>query len=237
MRLLVSVRDAGEALLAARAGVHLIDLKEPRDGALGALPLAVVRDVVAALREHSFRQPISATIGDLPMRDPALIVGRVVAVAGCAVDYVKVGVERASGARAVLAALAGCDAPVVPVFIADRGIDFGLVEAACAAPFPAVMLDTVDKGAGSLFERVSRPELAAFIARIREAGKLAALAGSLRAADLNALAQLAPDFAGFRSAVCAAGRGSALDAGRLQALVGAVRHREHNRRQPTQEPL
>ena len=38
MRMLVSVRDVPEALLAAHGGADFIDLKEPRAGALGGLP-------------------------------------------------------------------------------------------------------------------------------------------------------------------------------------------------------
>jgi (5-formylfuran-3-yl)methyl phosphate synthase len=50
----------------------------------------------------------------------------------------------------------------------------------------------------------------------------------LRAAHALSLAQLAPDFAGFRTAVCADGRAGALDAARLHALRDALltsRHR------------
>ena len=50
MRMLVSVRDVAEAREAVRAGVDLIDLKEPAAGALGGLALPVIREVVAALR-------------------------------------------------------------------------------------------------------------------------------------------------------------------------------------------
>ncbi|HEX3138798.1 MAG TPA: (5-formylfuran-3-yl)methyl phosphate synthase, partial [Rhizobacter sp.] len=51
MRLLVSVRDEAEALLAAQGGVDFIDLKEPRDGALGGLPAPVIRGIVKRLRD------------------------------------------------------------------------------------------------------------------------------------------------------------------------------------------
>ena len=50
MKLLISVRSVDEALQAAEGGADFIDLKEPRLGALGALPLATIRSCVAALR-------------------------------------------------------------------------------------------------------------------------------------------------------------------------------------------
>ncbi|RZK86999.1 MAG: hypothetical protein EOO66_20930, partial [Methylobacterium sp.] len=42
-RLLVSVRDADEAVMATRAGADLVDAKDPVRGALGALPVETIR--------------------------------------------------------------------------------------------------------------------------------------------------------------------------------------------------
>jgi uncharacterized protein (UPF0264 family) len=85
------------------------------------------------------------------------------------------------------------------------------------------MVDTADKQAGSLFDLIGTPDLERFLALARDADVLSGLAGALRAGDLPALRSLAPDFAGFRSAVCAGDRGSALDAGRLRDLSLALR--------------
>ncbi len=61
---LASVRDAEEAELALRAGADIVDLKDPGQGALGAL----APDTIAACVKHvAGRAPISATIGDLPL--------------------------------------------------------------------------------------------------------------------------------------------------------------------------
>lgn len=218
-RLLVSVRDTHEALLAAEAGADFIDLKDPGVGALGGLAPDVIARIVTALRGSHPSHMISATIGDFSARQLGPILDRVAAVAACKVDYVKVGIERADGATRLLQALASCHAVVVPVFVADTGVDFGLLEAALAEDaFPAVMLDTVDKRGGSLLERVAMDVLAGFVTVARQRGRLAGLAGALRAADLPALHALKPDFAGFRSAVCAGDRAGALDPARVQML-------------------
>lgn len=222
MRLLVSVRSVGEALLAADGGADFIDLKEPSAGALGGLPVATIRAIVAALRERGIGLPVSATIGDLAMHEVDLILARVAAVGACGVDYVKVGITRDAGASSVLAALAACPQTIVPVFIADRGIHMARVDQACALRFPAVMADTANKLAGSLFDVLPVPELQRFVARVRQAGALAGLAGALRLHHLAALQGLAPDFAGFRTAVCGADRSAALDPERLRGLVAAV---------------
>jgi (5-formylfuran-3-yl)methyl phosphate synthase len=222
MRMLVSVRDVPEALVAAQGGADFIDLKEPRDGAPGGLPVETIAGIVRALREQHALLAISATIGDLPMNDLPAILARVDAVAACGVDYVKVGIEREPHARAVLDALAATGHRIVPVFIADRGLAFDQVTHACALKFPGLMVDTADKLAGSLFEVMSVGELRRFVALVQSSGALAGLAGALRQPQLAALRALAPDFAGFRSAVCAGNRSGELDPERLRALAAAL---------------
>ncbi len=226
-KLLVSVRNVDEALVAAAGGADFIDLKEPRAGALGGLPLATIRAVVAARRDPggrvpSGRLPISATIGDLPLDPLAAVLDQVRAVAGCGVDVVKVGIPRCDRAPAALRALAQCDAAIVPVFIADAGLDVAHLQLACTLPFAGLMVDTFDKAAGSLFDRMDDAALAAFVGQVRGAGLLVGLAGALRMTDLPRVRTLAPDFAGFRSAVCAGDRDGMLDPARLQLLARAM---------------
>jgi uncharacterized protein (UPF0264 family) len=222
MRMLVSVRDVPEARVAVRGGADFIDLKEPRHGALGGLAVVMIDAIVHALREQGSRLPISATIGDLPMSDRDAILARVDEVAACGVDYVKVGIERGAQATVVLDALADSGHTIVPVFLADRGLDFEAVAHACALRFPALMVDTADKLAGSLFDVLSEAELRRFVTGVRTSGALVGLAGALRHPQLDALRALGPDFAGFRSAVCAGDRGGALDPERLRELAATL---------------
>jgi uncharacterized protein (UPF0264 family) len=221
-RMLVSVRSVPEALLAAAGGADFIDLKEPGEGALGGLPVATIAAVVAALRAHAVAQPVSATIGDLPMHALPRILAQVEAVDACGVDYVKVGIERGPEAFAVLDALAEGGWPVVPVFVADQGLDPALVAHACGLAFPALMVDTADKQAGSLFDAVPLVELRRFVAQVRASGRLVGLAGALRTMHLPSVLALAPDFAGFRSAVCIGDRATALCPERLAALAALL---------------
>lgn len=222
-RILVSVRSVDEALLAADGGADFIDLKEPGQGALGGLPVATIGAIVAALRAAGSRLPVSATIGDVPMHRLDTILERVEAVGACGVDYVKVGIERSPGAGAVLRALAACGRPLVPVFIADRGLDERAVALALSLRFPGVMVDTADKHAGSLFDVLARSAIEGFVAMAREAGTMVGIAGAMRRDDAARIVALAPDFAGFRSAVCRGARSDALDAQCLAGLVAAVR--------------
>lgn len=227
LRLLVSVRDVDEALAAAAGGADLIDLKEPSRGALGGLEPALAGDIVRALRAAGAHQPVSATIGDhAPDWSPETLVARIEATAAAGVDWVKVGLGGAGMSRplAWLAALAGLEAPVVPVLIVDRGLDRELWAAACRR-FPMLMLDTADKQGGSLFERLDAPTLRHAVETAHAHGAAVGLAGALRFAHLPALQALGPDYAGFRSAVCAGPREGRLDAGRvarLRALASAM---------------
>lgn len=219
MRLLVSVRSVEEALLVAQGGVDFIDLKEPGNGALGGLPVPTVRAIVDALRRQGCGLPVSATIGDMPMSDLAGIAARIDAVGACGVDYVKVGIERSPPALAVLDALARSGWPVVPVFIADHGLEPAHVAHACASGFPGVMVDTADKRSGSLFDTLSMDELRHFVNTVRNAGAMVGVAGALRLEHHALISVLAPDFAGFRTAVCVGDRSSAIDPQRLRALT------------------
>lgn len=224
MRLLVSVRDVPEALLAAEGGADFIDLKEPGAGALGALPIVRIREIVDALRASHPTLPISATIGDVPAGEVETILQRVAEVAGCGVDYVKVGVQGNAAGLALLPMLAGCAAAVVPVLISDYCVDERLVDEALALDaFPALMLDTSAKRRGSLLQLVATAELERFVCAARGRGVLVGLAGALRHEDLAGLRELAPDFAGFRSAVCSGDRAAALDGQRVKALSAALK--------------
>lgn len=234
LRLLISVRTVEEAWQAAEGGADFIDLKEPRAGALGGLPEATLREIVQSLHGggsslpggHGTR-PISATIGDLPLIDLPAVMARVHAVAACGVDIVKVGIPRtadAAPALAALDALAACGHAIVPVFIADQGLDAAVVaHAAALGPrLAGVMVDTQDKLAGSLFDAMPMADLRHFVQTLRAAGQGVGLAGALRLQHLPAVLSLTPDFAGFRSAVCAGDRGGALEPARVKALRQAL---------------
>ncbi len=222
MRMLVSVRSVAEARVAAQGGADFIDLKEPRHGALGGLPIATIGALVRALRGQGSRLPLSATIGDLPMSELAAILAQVEAVAACGVDYVKVGIERAAQAGEVLDALAATGHAIVPVFIVDRGLDIERVEHACQLKFPALMVDTADKLAGSLFDVLQDDVLRRFVSGVRASGALVGLAGALRRPQIAALRALGPDFAGFRSAVCAGDRSGEINPVRLREIAAAI---------------
>jgi uncharacterized protein (UPF0264 family) len=219
---LASVTSVAEAELVLAAGADIIDLKNPSQGALGALPDRTIRDVVAGL---DGRLPMSATIGDLPM-EPQPIAEAVDRVGGLGVDIVKVGLFPGGdrdGCLAALGAAAARGLRLVLVMFADQQPDFALIARARDFGLAGVMLDTADKSAGGLRTHLSDTQLAAFVSRAQAAGLLTGLAGSLAEADIPALLPLAPDYLGFRGALCRGGRAMALDAARVRAVCAAVR--------------
>jgi uncharacterized protein (UPF0264 family) len=222
--MLASVRDLDEARIVFDAGVDLIDLKQPADGALGALPPAVIREVVAFV---AGRVLTSATAGNIEP-DAHAVQAAMAIIAATGVDYVKAGLFPAGwqqGGRdyaAVHACLSGLTPLAgtrrIAVMFADLAPPLDLVDAVADARFDGVMVDTALKTGDSLPDVAGGDWLAAFVERTRARGLLCGLAGSLRVAHIPALAQLAPDYLGFRGALCAGqARAQALDA---RAVIG-----------------
>jgi uncharacterized protein (UPF0264 family) len=200
-RLLVSVSTVQEALLAAENGVDFIDLKNPAEGALGALPLPLTGAIVEAL---DGRGTLSATIGDLPMQ-PDLLCRHVKAISDTGVDIVKIGFFGCENHRPCIESLAGHarHKRLIAVFLADQGFDPGELRALREAGFYGAMLDTADKSGGSLTQWISMQRLQEFIASAHRFGLICGLAGSLSPEDVPLLNGIGADFFGFRRALCA----------------------------------
>ncbi len=218
--LLASVRSLHEARIALATRVDVIDLKEPAEGALGAVPLAVAR-LVAALPH---RPTVSATIGDLPFA-PDRVVPAVRAMAATRVDIVKVGIFDGDlpATLVALKPLAAEGIKLVAVMFADRDPDLALLPRLRAAGFLGAMLDTADKAGGGLRQHLPPDRLKRFVAAARREQLLCGLAGSLAIEDIEPLAALASDYLGFRGALCARDRAGALDPARLDAVRQALR--------------
>lgn len=214
-RLLTSVTDPDEAQLAAAGGADIIDLKNPAEGALGALPVAAIRQIRAILPKAT----LSATIGDLPPQ-PGPVVEAVRRTAACGVDYVKIGFFPGGDLDATLAALRPltADCHLIAVLLADYLIALPLLDTLAECGFAGVMLDTADKARGPLTAIRPRTFLERFVNQARERNLLTGLAGSLRLEDIDQLLPLAPDYLGFRGALCQKGRTGRLDPARLTRI-------------------
>lgn len=207
---LASVRNCHEAETACTEGADVIDLKEPNAGALGAVERATM---IEAVRQVGGRVPVSATVGDLPMR-PQTLREAIQATAQCGVDFVKFGLFPGEDAEDCLEALRPCarEVHLIVVLFADRLPEFDAVTAASRMGASGLMLDTAGKGHGSLLDHLSLEAIASIVSRAKTQGLNVGLAGSLKADQVARLLALAPDLLGFRGALCqGSARSAALD--------------------------
>ncbi len=211
MRLLVSVVSAEEARRAVAGGADIVDVKDPREGALGAPSPRVVSEVVAAVGGAA---PVSVALGDLPALPHTAALAARGAVA-CGAQFVKVGLRgvcEVDGAVAVMSAVLDAVGDQVGV-IAVAYADAGALDPPALSPawLPLViertgiagaLVDTFVKDGRGLYGWLSEAELTGFVARTRAAGGTFGVAGQLRLGDLR---RTDADIVGVRSAVCRGG--------------------------------
>ncbi|MBS3648366.1 dihydroneopterin aldolase [Pseudaminobacter sp. 19-2017] len=199
-KMLASVADAAEAEIALSGGADIVDLKDPKAGALGAVEPAVIGQVVAAVAS---RAATSAVCGDLPMV-PEIIARQAEEIASTKVDYVKIGFFPSADARACAEAVTSLArrSKLIAVLFADLAPDLGLLQAFAASGFHGVMMDTADKTGGRLLQHLPPERIPAFIEAARALGLKTGLAGSLEAPDIPRLLPFHPDYLGFRGALC-----------------------------------
>jgi len=210
-KMLASVNGVEEAQIALSGGADIIDLKDPKAGALGAVAIEVIGEVMAAV---AGRQPVSAVTGDLPMK-PETIRAKAGEIAAAGVDYVKIGFFPSENAAACAEALAPLAArtKLIAVLFADLEPDFALLPVLARCGFHGAMLDTARKNGQRLLAHMPPERLHGFVDQCRALGLKVGLAGSLEAPDIPRLLPMAPDFLGFRGALCGTSdRTGALDA-------------------------
>jgi (5-formylfuran-3-yl)methyl phosphate synthase len=222
-RLLVSVRDADEAVAAALAGADLVDAKDPARGALGALSPDRVRAIVTRVEG---RARTSAVAGEPEAAGLAPCIG---AMAATGVDFVKVAVRAAWSDDDLMAAAAAAPERLIAVLFAEAGDAADLVPRLARAGFLGAMIDTAGKDGRRLTDHLPAPVLAAFTRACRAHGLVSGLAGSLALSDIAALSPLGAHYLGFRGGLChASDRTRGLDAARVAEAVRLLR--SHARR-------
>jgi (5-formylfuran-3-yl)methyl phosphate synthase len=225
-RILISVMNVDEAQIALNMGVDFIDLKNPDQGALGALP----HETIQAIVNHvGGRTPLSATIGDLPMI-PERIIKAVQALSGSGVDIVKIGFFGQKGHLEVVNAFKHGSMDGVrryAVFFAEYFPSMSLISEIKKAGFEGVMLDTAVKNGRRLTQICTLDQLKMFMDVAQVNGLTAGLAGAINLSDIETLFQARPDFLGFRSAVShEAHRSAPLDSQKIEQLLAHIAHHQ-----------
>jgi len=218
--LLVSVRDVDEAQAALAGGADIIDVKEPRRGALGMADPAVISEIVACVGGHA---PVSAALGELSEWTTGCggsLMADGLSTALQRLSFVKLGLagcrsqrdwfERWIGLRESIDAATASALPWVAVAYADAERAaapsiMDVIDAAVSTGCRGVLIDTFDKQSGSLFDCCSSDELRRFANAVRSEGLFIALAGRLSAAQVDRPELDDADVIGVRSAACAEG--------------------------------
>ncbi|MFX1520714.1 MAG: (5-formylfuran-3-yl)methyl phosphate synthase [Promethearchaeota archaeon] len=215
MRLLVSVVNREEAINAINGGTDILDIKNPKEGSLGANFPWVIQNISSEVAAMAKNVEISATIGDAPYKPGTMAL----AALGCTVsgvNYVKVGLfgtsteaQATEVMKAVSKAVKDYDSDVKVVCAGYS--DAYRIKSVPPSKIPNIaldseadiaMLDTGVKDGKSLFEFMSMEQLAEFTAKCHDHGLLAALAGSLKEEHIKKLLPIQPDVIGVRSVVC-----------------------------------
>lgn len=198
--MLASVKNLSEARLVLNANVDIIDLKQPEFGALGALPVESVKEIVAEINERCL---VSATVGDLPM-DAEIIFNAVSEMAKTGVDFVKIGFFPEGNWLEIVQKLADLTSNIklIAVLFADTQPDFAIIPALKTAGFTGVMLDTMNKQNGSLTQVMSHETIEQFVILAKKQTLICGLAGSLRLENIAQLSPFDADYLGFRGALC-----------------------------------
>jgi uncharacterized protein (UPF0264 family) len=214
LKLLISVVNKAEALDSINGGADILDVKNPKEGSLGANFPRVIRQVKEVTPKNL---ELSATLGDLPnLPGTASLAALGAAVSG--VDYVKAGLfgvktseeatalmtevvravkEYDSGLKTIASGYAdfrtvGCVNPLeLPMVAHNAGADGVLVDV------------KVKDGKTNLFSFLADEEFKELVDAAHDYGLLAALAGSLDTQDIPRVHRLGADIIGVRGAVCA----------------------------------
>jgi (5-formylfuran-3-yl)methyl phosphate synthase len=213
MRILVSPESTEEAISIMNCKVDILDVKNTKEGSLGAQYPWEIRKIVELARHRDFT--ISATLGDLPFKPGTAAL----ASYGCAsigVSYIKAGLYGAVTYEQALEMMTAIYRSVRMVSDAITIVAAGyadwrrfgglnpvdLVQAARNAKCGAVMLDTAIKDGRSLFDNMSAEEIQEFVNRGHQADLQVALAGSIQSSHAELLIKIGADIIGVRSAVC-----------------------------------
>jgi uncharacterized protein (UPF0264 family) len=241
MRLLVSVRDATEALSAMAGGASIIDAKEPALGPLAPVSPATLQSICAAV---PLAVPLSVALGDARPHGLSEIVAAVAPLQLRPALFFKAALVSASPREAAgdmaRAAHLLRSRPDRPALVVARYVDVGAdaadlgewVDACAAAGARGLLLDTSRKDGSNLLGSIDVRSLAALRRRAVRRRIWLALAGGMTIGDVERLAEIRPHVVGVRGAVCDGERAGTLSGARVKQLRHALEGVMTRRTQP-----
>jgi uncharacterized protein (UPF0264 family) len=236
LKLLISSTNERETAEAIAGGADIIDVKNPKEGAIGAsFPWVIKR-----IREITPKNiEVSCALGDVPNL-PGAVSLAALGAATTGVDYIKAGLyglktpeEAVYLMKNVVKAVKNCNPSikVVAAGYADAGrvgaVNPLLVpEIARKAQADIAMIDTAIKDGRNLFTFLTIAQLSSFVDEAHGCGLKVALAGALKKEDLLTVYALGADVVGVRGAACTNGDrvSGQIDREKVHELVEAVKH-------------
>ena len=93
---------------------------------------------------------------------------------------------------------------IIAVLFADKQPKLNLIKEIKKRNFDGILIDTLNKGNGSLRNYLTNNEIKNFIIYAKKESLSIGLAGSLTVKDIEPLRRMYPDYLGFRGALCMA---------------------------------
>ena len=215
MQLLISPINHDEAVEAIEGGADIVDVKNPKEGSLGANFPWVIKDIRGLTPDDLL---VSATLGDVPYKPGTVSLAAMGALVSGA-DYIKVGLygtknydEAVEVMTNVVKAVKDVNSDVIVV--ASGYADAHRVGAISPWDIPKVardsgsdlaMIDTAVKDGKTLFDYFTIEDCENFVNEAHGYGLKVALAGSVKKDQLKPLYDVGTDVVGLRGAACVGG--------------------------------
>lgn len=219
MKVLVSPKDIEEAKAVISGNADIVDVKNPKEGSLGANFPWVIKSIKQLVEEKGNGMKMSAAIGDFDYKPGTASLAALGAAASGA-EYIKIGLHKIKTREEAIDLLTGVvkavkdfdpTKKVVSAFYADyKRINsispFEIAEIGKEVDIDVAMVDTGIKDGRTTLEFLSEDELKSFVSESKSLGLVTALAGALKFDDIPVIKAINPDILGVRGMVCGGNR-------------------------------
>ena len=220
MIVLVSPKDVEEAKAVIRGNADIVDVKNPKEGSLGANFPWVIRSIKELVeQEGGDGMKLSAAIGDFDYK-PGTGSLAALGAATAGAEYIKVGLLKIKTKEEAIDLLSGIvkavkdfdpTKKVVSAFYSDykRINSISPLEISAigeAVDIDVAMVDTGIKDGKTTLEFMTEEELKTFVSESKALGLMTALAGALKFEDIPTIKRINPDIIGVRGMVCGGNR-------------------------------
>jgi uncharacterized protein (UPF0264 family) len=213
--LLISPINREEAVEAIEGGADIVDVKNPKEGSLGANFPWVIEDIREITPDETL---VSATLGDVDYKPGTVSLAALGAFTSGA-DYIKVGLYGTKDYNEALEVMRNVVKTIKnrkkdAIVVASGYADAHRVGSVNPLEIPKIakdsgsdlaMLDTAVKDGKGLFDFLDIDILKDFVDEAHSYGLMTALAGSLKKEQLKPLSDIGCDVVGIRGAACIGG--------------------------------